>query len=156
MLLRLSFFFLLKTSLSPRGECDRKGAGGRGLGPQRELLSLRIGEYTRKASRNEDKQTKQFKLSDATFFERQKDGSLRRLARDASNERILAAAGATLKLDNHKNGWKGVCVHHEANGDPYFCPVKALARRYIHARWYVACTRGWSTFMSAFWENGTR
>ena len=117
---------------------------------------LRIGEYTRKASRNEDKQTKQFKLSDATFFERQKDGSLRRLARNASDERILAAAGATLKLDNQKNGWKGVCVHHEANGDSYFCPVKALARRYIHARRYVAGTRGWSTFMSAFWENGTR
>ena len=37
---------------------------------------LRIGEYTRKASRNEDKQTKQFKLSDATFFEQEKDGSL--------------------------------------------------------------------------------
>ena len=61
---------------------------------------LRIGEYTRKALRNADKQTKQFKSSDARFFERGKDGSLQRLGRNASDERILAAAGGTLKLDN--------------------------------------------------------
>ena len=77
-----------------------------------------------------NKQTIFFKLSNATFFKREKDGSLQRLRHDASGERILAAAGGTLKLDNQKNGWKGVCVHHEANGDYYFCPVKALARRY--------------------------
>jgi len=39
-----------------------------------------------------------------------------------------------MKLDNQKNGWKGVCVYQEANGDPLNCPVKALGRRYLHLR----------------------
>ncbi len=38
----------------------------------------------------------------------------------------------TLKLDNQKNEWKGVCVYHETNGDLWHCPVRALARQYIH------------------------
>ena len=52
------------------------------------------------------------------------------------------------------NGWKGVCVHHGANGDPFFCPVKVLACRYIHARRHVVGTRGKATFMSALWKMG--
>ena len=63
---------------------------------------LLIGEYSRKSLRNADKQTKQFKLCDASFFEQGKDGSLQQLGRDASDERILAAAGVMLKLDNQK------------------------------------------------------
>ena len=31
-----------------------------------------------------------------------------------------------MKLDNQKNGWKGVCVYHEANGKEFLCPVRAL------------------------------
>ena len=61
---------------------------------------LLIGEYSRKSLRNADKQTKQFKLCDASFFDRGKDGSLRRLGRDAAKKWVLSAAGATLKLDN--------------------------------------------------------
>ena len=41
---------------------------------------------------------------------------------------MMTAHSATLKLDNQKNGWKGVCVHQEANGEAFNCPVKALAR----------------------------
>ena len=36
---------------------------------------------------------------------------------------------ATMKLDTHKNGWKGVCVYQETNGDLINCPVRALGRR---------------------------
>ena len=39
---------------------------------------------------------------------------------------------------------------------PFFCPVKVLAHRYIHVHRPIAGTKGWSTFMSAFWENGVR
>jgi hypothetical protein len=39
---------------------------------------------------------------------------------------------ATLKLDNQKNGLKGVCVHQEANGEAFNYPVKALVHRVIH------------------------
>jgi hypothetical protein len=46
----------------------------------------------------------------------------------------MTAESATLKLVNQKNGWKGVCVHQEANGEAFNCPVKALACRVIHIR----------------------
>ena len=68
---------------------------------------LRIREYTRKSLRNANKQTKQFKLSDAIFFERGNDGSLRRLGRDAADERVLPAAGAMLNFDNQKQRSEG-------------------------------------------------
>jgi hypothetical protein len=49
-------------------------------------------------------------------------------------EEIMSADSATLKLDNQKNGWKGVCIHQEHNGEKLSCPVRALGRRYIHIR----------------------
>ncbi len=58
---------------------------------------------------------------------------------------------ATLKLDNQKNGWKGVCVNQEANGEPFLCPVRALGRRYIHIR---NNTADQSTYLSAYWGDG--
>ena len=95
---------------------------------------LRVGEYTIKNSRNNTKQTVQFRITDITFFKRDAFGTLRQLQRQAPDQDILTADSATLKLDNQKNGWKGVCVHQEANGESYHCPVKALGRRYIHIR----------------------
>ena len=111
---------------------------------------LRIGEYTCKASRNESKQTVQFKIEDLTFFKRAIDGSLRCLPRDSPPSLLLTADGATLKLDNQKNGWKGVCVFHEANGDQLLCPVRALARRYQHITTRTADTK---EVLSAYWDS---
>jgi hypothetical protein len=65
---------------------------------------LSVGEYTIKSSRNESKQTVQFKLEDITFFGRNALSQLRCLLRDALFEQLLTAKGATLKLDNPKNG----------------------------------------------------
>lgn len=115
---------------------------------------LRIGEYTIKGSRNESKQTTQFRMRDVTFFRKDKQGRLRQLSRHAPAWAILSADGATLKLDNQKNGWKGVCVHHEANGDEYFCPVRALGRRYTHIR--DAGTTDGATLLSAYFVDGKR
>jgi hypothetical protein len=42
------------------------------------------------------------------------------------------ADGTTLKLDNQKNGWKGVYNYQQHNGNPLRCPVHTLARRVIH------------------------
>jgi hypothetical protein len=89
---------------------------------------LRIGEYTVKSKRNNVKQTVQFKLEDVTFYKKTKSGQLRCLPKNAPAELILSADSATLNLDNQKNGWKGICVHQEANGELFNCPVKALAR----------------------------
>jgi hypothetical protein len=112
---------------------------------------LRIGEYTIKQSRNESKQTVQFKMEDITFFQRTPQGQLRQLSRHAPDNDIMGAVGANLKIDNQKNGHKGVCIHHEANGDPMFCPVRALGRRYIHIRQHMTGT--WTTPLSACWDD---
>jgi hypothetical protein len=93
---------------------------------------LRIGEYTVKRQRNRTKrakkQTVQFKMEDVTFFKTNKKGILWCLPCNAPYSLIMTAESATLKLDNQKNGWKGVCIHQEANGEAFNCPVKAMAR----------------------------
>lgn len=77
---------------------------------------LRVGEYTCKSAQNNSKQMVQFKVEDVTFFHYQ-NGRLQQLPRNAPNHLVLSAHSATLKLDNQKNGWKGVCIHQEQNGD---------------------------------------
>jgi hypothetical protein len=110
---------------------------------------LRVGEYTGKAERNETKQTVQFKFEDITFFKRNTRGDLRCLPRTAPGSLIATADGATLKLDNQKNGWKGVCIFQEANGDPFFCPVRAIGRRFLHLR-DNKCNN--TEFLSTYWD----
>jgi hypothetical protein len=112
---------------------------------------LRIGKYTTKGARNNSKQTEEFKLGDITFFYKDARGQLRCLPRDAPVDLILAAEGATMKLDNQKNGWKGVCVYQECNGDPIYCPVRALGRRYVHLRTQGATNH---TIISAYYHAG--
>ena len=140
-----------------------------GYGPNRTVLGqtvgdltliafyylLRVGEYTVKGSRNESKRTVQFKLEDITFFDRNEWGQLRCLPRDAPFATLLQAEGATLKLDNQKNGWKGVCVYQKHNGDACRCPVRALARRVIHLRTNRASASG-KEYLSAYWTKGKR
>ena len=114
---------------------------------------LRVGEYTIKGHRNHSKQTVQFRLKDVTFFRRDRKGKLRQLSRGASDGEILTADSATLKLDNQKNGWQGVCINQETNGEQVHCPVRALARRYLHIRKH---TPSHDTFLSAFFVGRTR
>ncbi len=106
---------------------------------------LHIGEYTVKGKRNESKQTVQFKLEDATFYKKNKQGTIVCLPQYAPASLINTANSATLKLDNQKNGWKGVCVHQEANGEELTCPVRALARRVLTykqtERWEQHCSQ---------------
>jgi hypothetical protein len=111
---------------------------------------LRVGEYTVKGSRNSTKQTVQFKYEDITFFCKNARGQLRCLPRDAPDHLIATADGATLKLDNQKNGWKGVCIFHETNGDNMHCPVRAIGRRYLHLRHNGATAK---TFLSTYFPN---
>ncbi len=68
----------------------------------------------------------------------------------------MDAEGATLKLDNQKNGWKGVCIHHESNGDAIYCPVRALGRRYVHIRQHASGKGVWNTYLSAYYVEGVR
>jgi len=109
---------------------------------------LRVGEYTVKGSRNNTKQTVQFKLEDITFFRKNTQGELRCIPRNSPDHIIMTADGATMKLDNQKNGWKGVCVYHEHNGEPLHCPVRALGRRCRHMQLHGATQK---TFLSAYW-----
>jgi hypothetical protein len=89
---------------------------------------LCIGKYTIKGKCNNTKQTVQFKLKDIWFFKQNKAGTLMCLPANAPQNLILTTDSATLKLDNQKSGWKGICVHQEANGEAFKCPVWALAR----------------------------
>jgi hypothetical protein len=118
---------------------------------------LQLGEYTVKQqcdrTKHAKKQTIQFKLEDVTFFKSDKNGTLRCLLCNAPYSFIITAESTTLKLDNKKNGWKGVCVHQEANGEAFNCPVKALVCRVIH----ICKNRGDpKTLLSAFYLNGIR
>ncbi len=93
---------------------------------------LQIGEYTVKGKQNNTKQTVQFKLKDVKFFKKNNAGTLMCLPNNPSPILMMMADSATLKLDNQKNGWKGICVHQEADGEPFNCPVRALAQRVLH------------------------
>jgi len=66
---------------------------------------------------------------------------------------VLSADSATLKLDNQKNGWKGVCVHQETNGEAVYCPIRALGRRVVHLRQQGAAK---SSFLSTFYHEGKK
>ena len=114
---------------------------------------LRIGEYMTKGTRNNPKKTEEFKLGDIMFFWKDTQGNLRCLPRDAHSDLIESADGTTMKLDNQKNGWKGVCVYQQANGDPVDCPVRALGRRYVHLRSHGVTKR---TIISAYYYGGKR
>jgi hypothetical protein len=113
---------------------------------------LRVGEYTVKKHKNETKQTEQFKLRDVTFFKLDKRKRLRRLNKSARDELIMTADGFTLKIGNQKNGWKNVSIYHEANGDPFLCPGRALGRRYC----YIRKHGNERTYLSAYWIDGQR
>jgi hypothetical protein len=87
---------------------------------------LQIGEYTVKGTRNKTKRTVQFKMEDVTFFKKDKRGCIMCLSRNAPLADILSADGATVKLDNQKNGHKGVCVYQQTTGNSIHCPVRTL------------------------------
>ena len=85
---------------------------------------LRIGKHTMNIKWNNTKQTVQFKLEDVTSYKKTKLGQLQCLPKNAPYQLVLSADSATLKLDNQKNGWKGVCVHQETNGEAVYCPIR--------------------------------
>ena len=99
---------------------------------------LYIGEYTTKDKRPESKCTVEYKLEDSTFFGYNDKGQLWVIPRETPADIIAKADLAKLKLDNQKNGHKGVCVHHDTNGDPVFCLVRALCQRYLHLQAHCA------------------
>ena len=112
---------------------------------------LWVGEYTIKGTRNKSKRMVQFKLEDITFFHQNELGQLRCLPRDAPFEQLFTAEGATLKLDNQKNGWKGVCIYQQHNKEPLQCPVRALARRMIHMQKHNVVGKD---YLSAYFVDG--
>ncbi len=114
---------------------------------------LQIGEYTGKGKKNntKTKQTIQFKLKDLKIFKKNKAGTLVCLPNNAPISVIMTADSATLKPDDQKNGWKGVCIHQEANGESFNCPVQALAQQAIHLREHKA---GGKTLLSSFFHQG--
>ena len=68
----------------------------------------------------------------------------------ATDEDILSADAATLKISNQKNGHAGQCVHTWANKrSPNDCPIRALGRRDIHTRQH---SRRGGALLCSFWD----
>jgi hypothetical protein len=111
---------------------------------------LWVGECTIKGLRNNTKQTFQFKYADVLFFKKNSRGQLRCLPCDTLASLIATANSATLKLNSQKNGWKGMCVYHKSNGNNWHCPVRALARCFLHLHDMCANSK---TFLSAHYDN---
>lgn len=81
---------------------------------------------------NNATQTVTFWVCNVTFCRKDGNGHLQQLPRNTPDVDIMRADSATLKLTNQKNGLKGVCINHHANGYDYNCPVRSLGRRVIH------------------------
>ena len=82
---------------------------------------LRVGEYAAKGKGHQAweesrTQTQPFRLKDVAFFSRHPlTDRLVWLSPNASDDEIMSASNATLKLGNQKNGWKDVCINHNHN-----------------------------------------
>lgn len=143
--------YLVKLGMEPGAEQKVLATGDWGLIAFYYLL--RIGEYTVKGSKGYSKQTVNFRMKDVTFFKKNIHGRLEQIPRN-DLQAILKADAATLKLENQKNGWKGVCISHHSNGLGAFDPVEGLARRYVHIYQYDTNP---DTFLSAYFdEQGVR
>jgi len=106
---------------------------------------LRVGEYTQNRRKTHTR-TIQFWYCDMAF----KNGNTI-ISRDVPDDEILAATGGTLRLSNQKNGMRGSLVHRSARtSDGEYCPVKAMARRFIHMR---ANNADKNQIISSFWDH---
>ena len=86
---------------------------------------LRPGEYTATKS-----DTQPFDFKSVQLF----IGDHRLNLLTASNAELLSATFASLTFEKQKNGVEGEVIGLAKSGDPYLCPVKAIARRIIHLR----------------------
>ena len=80
---------------------------------------LRVGEYTKPRHKTK---TVQFRLRDVAFWKKGKRVDLF----TAEPSALIACDGATLRIENQKNGRKNQTIYHEANGFKT-CPVTQLA-----------------------------
>jgi hypothetical protein len=115
--------------------CNRVRAGDRGPIPNCFLLPIVHWGIHGKGKTEQDKKMVQFKYEDITFFKKKSLGQLQCLPQNAPANLIATADGATMKLDNQKNGWKRICIYQEANGNNYLCPGKALGRCFLQQVW---------------------
>ena len=94
-------------------------------------------------------------MGDMMFFTRDANGTLQCLPLDTPDDLIASTEGATMKLDNQKNGWKGVCVYQETNGDIFsaryehlagdICTCATMGQRRKPSSWRIIMTGSGST-----------
>ena len=98
------------------------------------IFLIRAGEYVKKASQEESKQTVQFRFRDVAFFEATDDGMVRQTPPSARRGVFKTRSPQRCDYLTRKNGIHNACIHHESSGHNYLCPVKALVRRFLHIR----------------------
>lgn len=109
-----------------------------------------VGEYTVRYGGDLSKQTEQFQVRVARFFTKV-DNMPHQLPPNAPDDDLLNTDSSKLRLRDQNNGWKNVYINQEANGDPYFCGTRALARRVIYIRKH---TDNRTTLLSMYWAEG--
>ena len=115
---------------------------------------LRVGEYTSKGTRNESKQTVQFRWEDVTFFKRDSHGRLKQMSRRVTDEQITTADSCTLRLTFQKMGGRVYVSTITPMEMKCYAPcAPLLGRRIIHIRSH---TSDISTNLSAYFVNGCK
>ena len=104
--------------LAKMGRCDAmsellNSAGDNSLMAYYYLLQ--VGVCTVKRGKKKSTQTENFKMEDFRFLKLDKFGQLKPFLKLTSDEDLMLANIATLKLYNQKNGCKEACVHQNAN-----------------------------------------
>ena len=80
-----------------------------------------------------------------------RNGKLRQLSSNATDEEIRSAVSATLRLGNQKNGWKNVCINHHSTKNKRMCPVKSVGEVVINIRKF---SKDDNTLLSTYKEGG--
>ena len=113
---------------------------------------LRVGGYTAPKRQRRQPITQQFLVNDVTFFKLRKTcGFLSSLPLNESRQELLVSVAEKLHITEHKNLFKGACVHHGAlEGKIFARPMKALARQVTHIRVH---TSDGMTILCAYWDS---
>lgn len=109
---------------------------------------LRVGEYTPNYDRTRKKRTVPLRRQDVRLWK-----GNREISTEDPWERLAEADGATITLENQKNGQKGCVLHHTATKDSSMCPVLALARL-VHASRGLPRSTGLGTFRKGGSDSG--
>lgn len=93
-------------------------------------------------------------MYDCLSFQKKNLSQLQQLpSKCATTDEILSAVGVAMELDQQKNGWSSMCIHHQMNGKLNMCPVHVAGCGFLHI--HSSIKSDWKTFFFVFYyEDG--